>query len=187
MFSRFGFPEQLVSDNGPQFVSADLAKFLERHGIQHIRSAPYHPATNGLAERFIQSMKHSLKASQGQGSLHQRLHAFLLSYRNVPHGTTKESPSTLLMKRRLRTSFDLLKPPKTKSVVWREQQAQIQRRQKTARDEVFCPGDPVMARNYTSGAKWVPGTIIAQTGPVSYTVQTTEDRVWRRHTDQLLQ
>ncbi|XP_031422660.1 uncharacterized protein K02A2.6-like [Clupea harengus] len=187
MFSRFGFPEQLVSDNGPQFVSADLAKFLERHGIQHIRSAPYHPATNGLAERFIQSMKHSLKASQGQGSLHQRLHAFLLSYRNVPHGTTKESPSTLLMKRRLRTSFDLLKPPKIKSVVWREQQAQIQRRQKTARDEVFCPGDPVMARNYTSGAKWVPGTIIAQTGPVSYTVQTAEDRVWKRHTDQLLQ
>lgn len=47
MFSRFGFPEQLVSDNGPQFLSEEFAKFLEMHGVQHVRSAPYHPATLG--------------------------------------------------------------------------------------------------------------------------------------------
>lgn len=71
MFSRFGFPEQLVSDNGPQFISQEFEKFLEVNGIRHIHSAPYHPSTNGLAERFVQSMKQALKASQGQGSLHQ--------------------------------------------------------------------------------------------------------------------
>lgn len=57
MFSHFGSPTQLVSDNGPQLV-----------GVQHIRSAPYHPATNGIAESFVQTTKHALKASQGQGT-----------------------------------------------------------------------------------------------------------------------
>ncbi|KAI4883685.1 hypothetical protein NFI96_009381, partial [Prochilodus magdalenae] len=62
IFSRFGFPEQLVSDNGPQFISQEYEKFHEVNGVQHTRSATYDPSTNGLAERFVQSLKHSLKA-----------------------------------------------------------------------------------------------------------------------------
>lgn len=56
MFSQFGIPEQLVRDNGPQFVSAEMEAFLRMNGIQHIRAAPYHPTTNGLAERFVQTL-----------------------------------------------------------------------------------------------------------------------------------
>lgn len=52
IFSRFGLQQQLVSDNGPQLVSEEFKAFMEENGIQHIKSAPYHPATNGLAERF---------------------------------------------------------------------------------------------------------------------------------------
>ncbi|XP_039469023.1 uncharacterized protein K02A2.6-like [Oreochromis aureus] len=92
MFSRFGSPTQIVSDNGPQLVSQEMEAFLQANGVQHITSAPYHPATNGLAERFVQTMKHALKTSQGQGTLHQRLHKFLLNYRNSPHATTRTSP-----------------------------------------------------------------------------------------------
>lgn len=62
MFSHFGFPEQLVSNNGPQFVSLEFEKILELNGVQHIRSAPYHPSTNGLAKRFVQSLKNALRA-----------------------------------------------------------------------------------------------------------------------------
>lgn len=117
MFSHFGSPMQLVSDNGPQFVSQEMVTFLQANGVQHIKSAPYHPATNGLAERFVQRMKHSLKASQGQGTLHQRLHNFLLNYRNSPHATTKTSPANLMLKRDLRTTFNLLKPSAVKDIV----------------------------------------------------------------------
>ena len=186
MFSRFGFPEQLVSDNGPQFISQEFERFLEANGVQHIRSSPYHPSTNGLAERFVQSMKHALKASQGQGSLHQRLNSFLLSYRNIPHSTTKVAPAVLLMKKQLRTSLDLLRPPDTKETVLQKQQAQVERRKSRSKERIFHAGDQVLARNYTNGPKWVPATVIAQTGPVSYTVRTCEDIVWRRHVDQLL-
>ncbi|XP_061745073.1 uncharacterized protein K02A2.6-like [Nerophis ophidion] len=67
IFSRFGYPLQLVSDNGPQLVSQEMTTFLEANGVQHIRCAPFHPATNGLAERIVQTMKKALKTSQEQG------------------------------------------------------------------------------------------------------------------------
>ncbi|XP_064468546.1 uncharacterized protein K02A2.6-like [Ornithodoros turicata] len=60
-FSRYGIPETIVSDNGPQFRSEEFKSFLRNNGVRHITSAPYHPSTNGLVERFIQSLKQSLK------------------------------------------------------------------------------------------------------------------------------
>ena len=60
VFARYGCPEEIVSDNGPQFTSTDFGSFLEANGIRHRHTAPYHPATNGLAERFVQSFKKEL-------------------------------------------------------------------------------------------------------------------------------
>lgn len=185
IFSRFGLPTQLVSDNGPQLVSEEFRSFMEANGIQHIKSAPYHPATNGLAERFVQTMKQALKSSQGNGSLNRRLNTFLLTYRNTPHATTKVAPASAMMKRQLRTRLDLLRPPKTKQVVQTQQRAQVERRSK-AKDRSFIAGERVLARNYCKGPKWIPATVVAQTGPVSYTVHTPENIIWRRHVDQLL-
>ena len=42
LFSSCGLPEQVVSDNGPQFVSAEFETFMTNNGIKHIRCAPYH-------------------------------------------------------------------------------------------------------------------------------------------------
>ena len=64
IFAAHGLPEQIVTDNGPQFTSDDFAKFAKLNGIKHIHTAPYHPASNGLAERFVQSFKQSLKATR---------------------------------------------------------------------------------------------------------------------------
>ena len=55
LFAMYGLPLQLVSDNGPQFISSDFAEFMKKNGIKHIRCAPYHPSSNGLAERFVQT------------------------------------------------------------------------------------------------------------------------------------
>lgn len=121
IFSCFGFPEELVSDNGPQFISQDFERFLEPKRNQHIRSAPYHP----LRMDFIQSTKHALKVSQEPGSLHQWLNSFLLPYRNVQHSTTKVALAVLLMKKQLRTSFDLVKLLNTSKTVLKMQQDQV--------------------------------------------------------------
>ncbi len=61
MFATHGLPEMLVTDNGTPFVSEEIELFYKQNGIRHVRSAPYHPATNGLAERAVQSVKSFLK------------------------------------------------------------------------------------------------------------------------------
>ena len=123
IFSHFGLPQQLASDNGLQLVSEEFKTFMEENGIQHIKSAPYHQATNGLAERFVQIMKQALKSSQGTGSLNRHLNAFLLSYQNTPHATTTVSPASAMLNRQLCTLIDLLRPQKTREVVHIQQRA----------------------------------------------------------------
>ena len=82
LFASHGLPQQLVSDNGPQFSSEEFATFLTRNGVKHIRSSPYHPSTNGLAEHFVRTLKKALKSSNFADP-HVKLMNFLLSYRST--------------------------------------------------------------------------------------------------------
>ena len=59
-FSSYGLPEELVSDNGPQFISQEFAVFMKQNGIKHTLTPPYHPASNGAAERIVQILKRAL-------------------------------------------------------------------------------------------------------------------------------
>ena len=49
LFASYGLPEQIVTDNGPQFTSDEFSHFLKQNGVKHIRCSPYHPASNGMA------------------------------------------------------------------------------------------------------------------------------------------
>ena len=110
LFSTYGLPTQLVSDNGPQFTSEEYASFMKRNGVKHIRCAPYHPSSNGSAEGFVQIFKKAMKAFQNSQLAHsQRLYNFLLTYRITPHATTNEAPCQLLMGHMLRTRWNLLR------------------------------------------------------------------------------
>ena len=80
MFATYGLPEQVVSDNGSQFTSQEFAEFMKRNGIKHIKSTPYHPSTNGLAERFVQTFKRAMLKDFGSRPTHHQLANFLLVY-----------------------------------------------------------------------------------------------------------
>ena len=106
IFATHGLPCQIVSDNGAQFTSFHFAEFLKQNGIKHIRSASYHPATNGEEEHFVQTFKHAIKAAKcDSGTLKIKLARFLLMYRNTPNSTTGRSPAELLFHRTLRTKY----------------------------------------------------------------------------------
>ena len=183
VFAAFGLPRQVVSDNGPQFVSAEFEKFMKENGVKHLRSAPYHPSTNGLAERFVQSLKQALKVGERQGVPSQQcLAEFLLTYRVTPHSTTNESPSKLLMGRELRTRLDLLHPD-CGSTVLEHQSQQKDQHDRHSRERDFHVGQSVMVRNFREGPRWVQAVIFERCGPLSYLVQTLDGRVWKRHVD----
>ena len=66
IFATFGIPEVLVSDTGPNFSSAEFGAFLRRNGNQHKLSAPYHPASNGLVERAVQTFKRTTNTANSK-------------------------------------------------------------------------------------------------------------------------
>ncbi len=78
LFSQFGIPETIVSDNGTQFLSAEFHEFCQVNGIHHIRVSPYHPSSNGLAERAVKVFKLGLK-KQTQGTITDKIARFLSS------------------------------------------------------------------------------------------------------------
>ena len=81
VFVNFGLPEQIVTDNGSAFTSKEFETFLQRNGIQQIRTAPYHTASNGQAERTVQTFKTTLnKMVNEKGTISQKVQRFLMAY-----------------------------------------------------------------------------------------------------------
>ena len=155
------------------------------NGVKHIRSAPYHPSTNGAAERLVQTVKGALRSGHQQGMLlEQTLAAFLLGYRTTPHSTAGVAPSTLFLGRDLRTRLDLLRPDIGKHVHM-QQSRQKALHDQHARDREFSVGQSVWTRNMREGPCWVPGTVVEILGPVSCLIHVQNGELWRRHIDHL--
>ncbi|KAJ8338235.1 hypothetical protein SKAU_G00372010 [Synaphobranchus kaupii] len=182
-FSTHGLPQMIVSDNGTCFTSAEFELFMQKNGIQHVTSAPFHPASNGLAERAVQTFKEGLKKAKG-GTMETKLARFLFNYRITPQTTTGLSPAEMLMSRRLRSTLDLLLPD-VKSRVRRNQLRQKEQHDGHSKWRGFSPGEEVYVRNYSYGPKWILGRVEKCTGPVSYRVRTGDGQSKRRHVDQI--
>ena len=184
IFARNGLCKQLVSDNGPQFISEEFAQFMKSNGILHLKSAAYHAATNGQAERLVQSFKNSMRAMKSEpGDIGKKIANFLLSYRNTVHSTTNETPAKLFLGRNLRTRLDLLKPDVKKTVT--DSQMKVTFSSTKGKDREFKVGQSVIARDYRDKEKWIPGRIEERIGPLMYKVDTGSNYLWRRHADQL--
>ena len=180
VFVTHGLPEQVVSDNGRPFNSDEFRRFMKSNGIKHLRSSPYHPSSNVLAERLVQTFKQTMKRGAHQGlTVQQRLADFLLRYRITPHLTTHRAPTELLMGRKLRTRLHLLHPD-CSTKVRLEQALQKQHADKHRHGHVFLLGQRVFAQNYGPGPRWVAGVIVGVRGGVNYEVRVN-DCVWRRH------
>ena len=155
LFARFGLPETIVTDNGTGFVSQEFEEFLRKNRVKHTTSAPYHTASNGLAERALQIVKKGLKKEVSR-TFSTRLAKVLFTYRITPQSTTSTSPAVLLLRRRPRTRLDLLKPNIAERVK-RKQEDQKARHNQKANSRTFHVGNHVFVKNFGAGSKWLPG------------------------------
>lgn len=153
----------MVLDNGPQFVAEEFKTFLQQNGVKHVTASPYHPRTNGLAERFVRSFKAATKKHSKVTT--KEINLFLMTYRVTPHATTGESSAKLLMGRNLRTRFDLLKPDTSDKV------RQKQDNMKLSKHTV---GKSVKVRDYRGNTPWIHATVTSCLGPLTFQIKTDE-------------
>lgn len=96
-FARFGYPKEIVCDNGQPFSSAEFLKFCQTNAISIKHTVHYAEFQNGLVERQNRTLLKKLKISCTMGrNWRNDLQDFLHSYRATPHSTTKFSPSELI-------------------------------------------------------------------------------------------
>ncbi|CAB4040725.1 uncharacterized protein K02A2.6-like, partial [Paramuricea clavata] len=106
IFARHGYPEELITDNGPPFNAVEFTEYLAAHGVHHRRITPYWPQANGEAERFMKTVTKAIRTAHSEGKRWQsELDLFLLNYRSTPHSTTHTSPAELLFNRSIRNKL----------------------------------------------------------------------------------
>ena len=175
LFARFGVPDTLVTDNGTQFTSAEFKEFCDMFRVKHITTPPYHPRSNGLAERFVDTLKRALKKSIGTPT-EKALQQFLQVYRITPHPSTPSniSPADLMFARKVKSAFDKLLP----------RQAIIRNTTHTRRKK-YNSGDRVYFKCYKNNTSyWECGVVDKRIGDCTYMIKGPQS-IHKRHLNQI--
>jgi transposase InsO family protein len=82
--SRYGIPDKLMSDNGPQYDNHHFKKFIAEYGIEHKTSSPRYPQSNGYAERAVQTANKILSTAQQRKAMKiHTLHCLVIAIHHV--------------------------------------------------------------------------------------------------------
>lgn len=187
LFSRFGIPRMLVSDNGSQFTSDEFKHFLKVNNIKHVLTAPGYAATNGAAENAVKTVKQAIKRAlyDGHRDINKILNAYLFDYRTTVHCATGISPADNLFKYKPRTRLDFLKSPtKLKSKELIKKFSQL----KESKYRKLNVNDLVVIRMYKNpnAPHWEDAIIFKVLGPRSYICKIlSTGRLIKRHLNQI--
>jgi len=147
MFSEYGKHHVIFTDNGRQFVSGAFEDFLRENGVRHLKTPPWHPASNGVIERTVQTFKRLLSKFQC-GDVHAPLARVLYSMRTSPSSRNGKTPAESLG-RPFRTHLTQLHPEFDLSLEAAQHVSALR------------PGECAWILKYTTNsAKWIPGVII---------------------------
>lgn len=184
--ARFGIPDEVVSDNGPQFSSAEFQELARQLDSRHITSSPHHPQGNGHPERAVQTAKRILRQEDPLIAL--------MYYRSTPCTTTGVSPAELLMGGKIRTMLPIfeknLRPkwPNRRTVEQKDagekakQEFYYNRRHGARPLPPLQPGDAVLTKLDQEKA-WVTPAVVLKDSvtPRSYLINTPQGAVLRRN------
>lgn len=200
-FSRFGVPDILRSDHGPQFISDTMKRFCKEFGIEQQKTTPYWPQANGEVERMNNSILKRLRISQESKDADWKwdLRNFLLMYNSTPHSTTGVAPSMLMFGRILKDklpSVTGVTTQMTESIRDRDwyvklQAAESSNKRRNAKESALKEGDLVVAKRVTKDNKLCsnfgpePFDIIRRTGTEVEIRSRKTGKTYRRNVSQL--
>lgn len=186
-----GSPRMLISDNGTQFTSEDFETFCADNGINHVKSAPYHPQSNGQAERLVDVVKRFVKkAALVHGptmKLQDCIDSFLICYRSTPSAATPGcvSPAKAHIGREIRTNIDMLRPNILNTLGADENMERQFNERYGAKARYFQVDDNVYARK-KADTPWFKAHVTATIGSKMYMVLDENGKSHRVHANQLL-
>ena len=176
IFSRFGVPKTLVSDNGTAFTGKEFKEFCDSLDIKHITTPIYHPRSNGQAEKFVDTFKRALQKNRHLDTDERTIQKFLAIYRVTPNpnNDVKASPADLMFARKIRSIFDRLLPDRKKVT----QKEKFLVRQ-------YSPGEKVYFKNFQKGKNfWMEGIVKQRIGNMVYTIKG-QNFICKRHVNQI--
>ncbi|XP_054276716.1 uncharacterized protein K02A2.6-like [Macrosteles quadrilineatus] len=176
IFATHGYPNVMVSDNASIFQSDTFQAYCKLHGIFQKFISPGHPATNGLAERSVQTLKNRLKSTASENiPMAIKVQKILMRYRATPLACGK-SPAELYLHRKLRIRMDAIFPNVQKAST---------RNAPSARS--FNEGERVQVRLFINNKNvWEFGEVNKKLGTRHYLVSLDKSgRLVKRHIDQL--
>ena len=134
IFSEFGIPRKVISDNGPQYAAQDFKNFSIKYGFKHTTSSPHYHQANGKVERFVATVKNTLQKCK---ETNEDPAQALLAVRNTPIATHLPSPAQIMFQRTVDDglSFKSLIQHNTAKVINQHRQRHVQRYDNRARDQ----------------------------------------------------
>ncbi|XP_054281209.1 uncharacterized protein K02A2.6-like [Macrosteles quadrilineatus] len=193
LFSSYGLPVELVSDNGRSFTSQEFKTFLHNNNVKFTLTPPYHAASNGSAERSVQEVKKNLlrqvieehQRSQ-RTTLQMKLDNFLFAYRNTPNTVTGLTPAEMFLSWKPRTQLVMLKPNLQSSIDQKHREQKDAADRLRGRSRFFSEGQAVYVKTVRNEKiSWVPGKIILKRSPVTYLVSVIGGKPRFCHADHL--
>ena len=109
VFSHYGLPSLLMSDNGPQFTSKLFSDFLTACNIKHILTPVYNPCTNGMVEVFNYYIKHGSQTFASQNvSFKKGTHDLLATFQATAPSPDSSSPAELMFRHQFCLPFQVV-------------------------------------------------------------------------------
>ena len=181
VFSEYGWPDTLLTDNGPCYASHEFKQLMLDMSVNHITSSPHYPQSNGLAEKYVQIVKNLFIKAHEEGTDY---HKALMIYRNTPLDDNLLSLMQLLQGRAARSDLPMSYAAKVKYGIasGRSLPQPVQRQDKNERAPThdYKLNQDVMYLDPVS-KKWFPATIVCLLyAKRSYLIKTPEGVEYRK-------
>ncbi|GBM66736.1 Uncharacterized protein K02A2.6 [Araneus ventricosus] len=176
IFATHGYPLVMVSDNVSIFTNKEFKYFCCTNGIKQKFIAPGHPATNGLAERNVQTLKDKLKLMSSENlPIHLKVQRILFRYRATPLANGK-SPAEMYLNRKIRIKLDAMFP----------HYEMTSEQKKKPRTRIIKVRERVRTKFFVNNKlNWKLGVVTQKFGHLHYIVKLAEGREVKRHINQI--